>query len=45
MENFDPKKHKLQVVCMHGLSGSVAAILSTLLLYPLENLKTRMQVM
>ena len=32
-------------VSIHGLAGSSAAAVSTLLLYPLENIRTRMQLM
>lgn len=34
-----------QATLIHGVAGSTAAVLSTTLLYPFENIKTRMQVM
>lgn len=36
---------EFQLICIHGISGSTAAVLSTLILYPFENMKTRMQVL
>jgi len=29
---------------LHGMSGSMASAMSTFLLYPVENIKTRLQI-
>lgn len=33
------------ILLIHGLSGSISGTLTTFFLYPLENIKTRMQVL
>lgn len=43
--NYNTLEQDIQITFIHGLAGSTAALLSTTILYPLENIKTRMQVM
>jgi len=42
---YNSFEEDIQITFIHGIAGSTAALLSTSILYPLENIKTRMQVM
>ena len=39
------KPSEAALLLIHGLSGSISGSITTFLLYPLENMKTRMQAL